>query len=133
MAYFKKAKVNRKVYDLIFGKGKIVEVYPQSHYTFMVEFKNDYQIAYTEEGIPNWGNFNEQTLYYKKDIDLTKEDFSPIKKVLSSKKIIKLRDKEKLEVRLPSGLWESTEKVDEGYLEKLLRKEQYHLFRKKKE
>ena len=132
MAYFKKAKKGRKVYDLIFGKGKIVEVYPDSHYTIMVEFKNDYQIAYTEEGLPNWGNFKDQTLFYKKDIDLTKEDFSPAKKILPSKKIIKLRDKNKLEVRLPSDIWKSVKRVDEGYIDKLLEKEQYHLFRKKK-
>ena len=132
MGYFKKAKTERKVYDLIFGKGKIVEVYEESHYLLMVEFKNDYQVAYTDEGIPNWGNFKDQTLFYKKDIDLTSEDFSPVKKILPSKKIIKLRDKNKLEVRLPSGIWKSTKRVDEDYIEKLLKKEKYHFFRKKK-
>lgn len=132
MVYFKKAKVERKVYDLIFGKGKIVEIFTDSHYTLRVEFDNDYEIFYTEEGIPNWGNFKNQTLFYKKDIDLTNEDFSPVKKILAAKKIIKLRDKNKLEVRLPSGLWKSTKRVDEIYIEKLLKKEQYHLFRKKK-
>ena len=132
MGYFKKAKTGRKVYDLIFGKGKIVEVYDDSHYLLMVEFKNDYQVAYTDEGIPNWGNFKDQTLFYKKDIDLTSEDFSPVKKILPSKKIIKLRDKNKLEVRLPSGIWKSTKRADEDYIEKLLKKEKYHFFRKKK-
>lgn len=132
MAYFKKAKVDRKVFDLIFGKGKIVDIFPDSHYILKIEFKNDYEIFYTDEGIPNWGNFKNQTLFYKKDIDLTSEDFSPVKKILSAKKIIKLRDKQKLEVRLPSGLWKSTKRVDNSYVEKLLRKEQYHLFRKKK-
>jgi len=97
----------------------------------MVEFKNDYQIAYTEEGLPNWGNFKEQTLFYKKDIDLSSEDFSPVKKILPSKKIIKLRDKNKLEVRMPSGIWKSTQRVENDYVEKLLKKEKYHLFRKK--
>jgi len=115
VGYFKKAKTGRKVYDLIFGKGKIVEVYDDSHYLLMVEFKNDYQVAYTDEGTPNWGNFKDQTLFYKKDIDLTSEDFSPVKKILPSKKIIKLRDKNKLEVRLPSGIWKSTKRVDEDY------------------
>jgi len=132
VGYFKKAKVDRKVYDIIFGKGKIVEVFEDSHYKFMAEFKNDYQIAYTEEGIPNWGLFKNQTIFYKKDIDLSKEDFSPIEKILSAKKIIKLRDKNKLEVRLPSGIWKSTKHVDVEYIEKLLKKEKYHFFRKKK-
>jgi len=131
MAYFKKAKIDRKVYDLIFGKGRIVEVYPDSYYTFMVVFKNDYEIAYTEEGIPNWGHFKEQTLFYKKDIDFESEDFSPAKKILSSKKVIKLRDKNKLEVRLPSGIWKNTKKVEEPYIDGLLEKELYYHFRKK--
>jgi hypothetical protein len=132
MAYFDKAKPGKKVYDLIFGKGKIVEVYDNSHYALMVEFKNDYQVAYTDEGMPNWGNFKDQTLFYKKDIDLTSEDFSPTTKILSAKKIIKLREKNKLEVRLPSGIWSSIKKADESYVDKLLEKEKYHLFRKKK-
>ncbi len=132
MAYFKKAKIGRKVYDLIFGKGKIVEVFDESHYKVMVEFKNDYQIAYTEEGIPNWGFFKNQTIFYKKDIDLSKEDFSPIEKILSAKKIIKFRDKNKLEVRLPSGIWKNAKRVEEDYIEALCKKEYYHLFRKKK-
>lgn len=131
MAYFKKAKVERKVYDIIFGKGKIVEVFDDSHYRFMAEFKNDYQIAYTEEGIPNWGLFKYQTIFYKKDIDLSKEDFSPVEKILSAKKIIKFRDKNKLEVRVPSGVWKNAKRVEEEYIEQLCKKELYHLFRKK--
>lgn len=131
MAYFKKAKVDRKVYDIIFGKGKIVEVFDESHYRFMAEFKNDYQIAYTEEGIPNWGLFKNQTIFYKKDIDLTKEDFSPVEKILSAKKIIKLKDKNRLQVRMPSGVWKNAKRADDAYIEQLCKNEHYHLFRKK--
>jgi hypothetical protein len=132
MAYFSKAKKGEKVYGLIFGKGKILDVYPDSFYTLMIEFENGYEVPYTDEGIPSWGNFKKQTMYYRDDIDLCNEDFSPVEKILAPKKIIKLREKKKLEVRLPSGIWKSIKKADDEYIEKILSKEQYHLFRKKK-
>jgi hypothetical protein len=58
-------------------------------------------------------------------------DFSPADKVLSNKKIIKLREKGELEVRLPSGIWSSIKKCPDEYIEDICSKEQYHLFRKK--
>ncbi|MDD3774509.1 MAG: hypothetical protein PHV08_00970 [Sulfurovaceae bacterium] len=133
MAYFSNAKKGDKVYGLIFGKGKIVDIFPDSFYSIMVEFKNGYEVPYTDEGIPGWGDFKKQTLFYRNDVDLSNEDFSPIDKVLTPKKIIKLREKKKLQVRLPSGLWTSVKKADIEYVEKMLKKEKYHLFRKKKE
>jgi len=133
MAYFSNANKGDKVYGLIFGKGKIVDIFPDSFYSIMVEFKNGYEVPYTDEGIPGWGDFKKQTLFYRNDIDLSNEDFSPIEKVLTPKKIIKLREKKKLQVRLPSGLWSSVKKADSEYVEKMLKKEKYHLFRKKKE
>ena len=131
MAYFSKAKKGDKVYGLIFGKGKIVDVYEDSFYSVMVEFDNGYEVPYTDEGIPSWGNFKKQTMFYRDDIDLCNEDFSPIDKVLAPKKIIKLREKNKLQVRLPSGIWKSIKKADPDYVENLLSTEQYHLFSKK--
>lgn len=131
MAYFSNAKEGEKVYGLIFGKGKIVKVFPNSFYSIMVEFQNGYEVPYTDEGVPGWGNFKKQTMFYRDDVDLSNEDFSPVTKVLSPKKIIKLREKNKLQVRLPSGIWKSIKKADEEYIEKILKKEQYHLFRKK--
>ena len=131
MAYFSKAKKGEKVYGLIFGKGKIVNVFPDSYYSLMVEFDNGYEVPYTEEGIPGWGNFKKQTMFYRDDVDLCNEDFSPAEKVLAPKKIIKLREKNKLEVRLPSGIWKSVNKADPSYVEKILEACQYHLFRKK--
>jgi len=132
MAYFSKAKKGEKVYGLIFGKGKILDVYPDSFYTLMIEFENGYEVPYTEDGVPSWGNFKKQTMYYRDDIDLCNEDFSPVEKILAPRKIINLREKKKLEVRLPSGIWKSIKKADDEYIEKILSKEQYHLFRKKK-
>ncbi len=131
MGYFTEAKTGEKVYGLIFGQGKIVEVFPDSFYSVIVEFKNGYEVPYTEDGIPGWGNFKKQTLFYRDDIDLSSEDFSPVDKVLTPKKIIKFREKNKLQVRLPSGIWKNVKKADPEYVEKLLKKEQYHLFRKK--
>ena len=132
MSYFKKAKKGDKVYGLIFGKGKILEVYPDSFYPIIIEFDNGYEVPYTEEGIPSWGNFKKQTMFYRDDVDLTDADFSPLEKILSPKKIIKLREKKNLEVRLPSGIWVGVKKADETYLESILKREHYHLFRKKK-
>ena len=131
MSYFKKAKVGDKVYGLIFGKGKISERYEDSHYEIMVTFSNGYEVPYTIEGIPGWGNFKKQTCFYREDIDLVRVDFSPVEKILSNKKIIKLREKGVLEVRLPSGAWENVKKCPEHYIENICESEKYHLFRKK--
>lgn len=130
--YFHKVKVNRKVYGLVFGAGKVIDVYENSHFKFMVKFKNGYEVPYTEDGVPGWGRFKEQTLYYKKDIDLSSYDFSATNKVLSIKKIIKLKDKDKLEIRLPSGVWTLYSKAIKEYCEEMLENENYHLFRKSK-
>ena len=98
----------------------------------MVSFKNGYEVPYTEDGIPGWGNFKKQTIFYKKDIDLTNVDFTPAQKILTPKKIIKLREKKKLQVRLPSGIWTDCAKCVKNYVEEMLEKEKFHLFRKKK-
>lgn len=132
MAYFDNVKVKDKVYGLVFGPGKVSAVFEDSYYKMMVKFKNGYEVPYNEDGIPGWGNFKKQTCFYKDDVDLTDVDFSPVTKVLSPKKIIKLREKKKLEVRLPSGIWSECSKCVTGYIEDMLEAENYHLFRKKK-
>jgi len=131
MAYFDDVKVGDELYGMVFGAGKVSQVFEDSHYKIMVSFKNGYEVPYTEDGIPGWGNFKKQTLYYKSDIDLTDVDFSSVTKVLSPKKIIKLREKKKLEIRLPSGVWTDCKKCVKEYIEEMLEKENYHLFRKK--
>ncbi len=132
MAYFDKVQIGDKLYGLVFGKGKVIEVFENSHYKMMVFFKNGYEVPYTEDGIPGWGNFKKQTIFYKEDIDLTDVDFTPVKKILSPKKIIKLREKKKLQVRLPSGIWTDCTKCVKNYVEEMLEKEKFHLFRKQK-
>lgn len=131
MSYFKKVKVGDKLYGTVFGAGKVTQVFEDSHYKMMVTFKNGYEVPYSEDGIPGWGNFKKQTIFYKKDIDLTDIDFLPVTKVLSAKKIIKLREKNKLEMRLPSGAWAKLSKCPLEYVELMLEQENYHLFRKK--
>ncbi|MBN2782254.1 MAG: hypothetical protein JXQ66_03330 [Campylobacterales bacterium] len=130
MSYFKKVKVGDKLFGLVFGAGEVVEVFEDGFYKMMVLFKNGYEVPYTEDGVPGWGNFKKQTIFYKTDIDLTDVDFGPVTKVLTPKKIIKLRDKKRLEVRLPSGIWTECSKYVADYIEELLENEQYHLFRK---
>ena len=130
MAYFDKVKVKDKLFGLVFGAGKVSQVFEDSHYKMMVKFKNGYEVPYTEDGIPGWGNFKKQTIFYKNDIDLTDVDFGPVTKVLSPKKIIKLREKKRLDVRLPSGVWTNCKKCVNAYIEDMLELENYHLFRK---
>ncbi len=132
MAYFDNVQVGDKLYGLVFGKGEVIEVFEDSHYKMMVSFKNGYEVPYTEDGIPGWGNFKKQTIFYKTDIDLTDVDFTPVKKILSPKKIIKLREKKKLQVKLPSGIWTDCSKCVKNYVEEMLEKEKFHLFRKQK-
>ena len=130
--YFKKVKTGDKVYGLVFGKGKVSKVFDDGFYKFMVEFQNGYEIPYTIEGIPGWGNFREQTVFYRNDIDLSSYDFSAVEKVLTPKKIIKLREKKMLEIRLPSGVWSDCTKCAEEYMEQMLERGNFHLFRKTK-
>jgi len=132
MAYFDNAKVGDKVYGLVFGKGKIIDVFDDSFYSIMVEFKNGYEVPYTVDGVPGWGNFKKQTMFYRDDIDLSKADFSPVLEKLEPEDIIKLREANNLEVRLPSGIWKSAKKAEPDYIEKMLEEEQFHLFREKK-
>lgn len=132
--YFNQAKESDSVYGLVFGKGKITKVFDEnSFYKIMVSFENGYEIPYTGDGIPKWGNFSEQTVFYRDDVDLVNVDFTPTDKLLSFKKIIKLRDRNKLEVRLPSGIWCNAVKCNDTYVEALLVAGKYCHFRKAKE
>ena len=57
-------------------------------------------------------------------------DFSSVETMATPKKIIKWKDKGKLEVKCPSGIWANAKKCPEEYLERLLSKEQFWMFRK---
>lgn len=132
-AYFHKVKEGDEIYGLVFGSGVVRSAWGDSHYSFEVEFENGDIIPYTAEGFPGWGvRFEQQTVFYKKDIDVMELDFSPVDEILTPKKIIKLRNKGKLEVRCPSGLWrDAVSGCPQHVVERYLESEQFHLFRKK--
>ena len=132
MDYFKKVKENDKVFGLVYGKGIVKSVWDNSHYSFEVEYENGSFVPYTSEGYPGWnkGKLDFQTVFYKEDIDLMDHDFAPTEDVLSVKKIIKLRDKKKLEIKCPSGLWQPVEKCPREFGEQYLEENKLHLFRK---
>lgn len=132
MQYFRNVKKDDDVFSLVFGLGVVSEVFDKNPYKLRVKFINsNYKIFYTDEGIPNWGKFKHQTLFFKDDIDLSDYDFSAITEVLSAKKIIKLRDEKRLQVRLPSGIWCDIKKNVREYSEEMFEKQMHHLFRKR--
>lgn len=130
--YFKTVEEGDKVFGLVFGPGKISSVWGDGHYTFEVEYSNGSTVPYTPEGNPAWNtsNLDFQTVFYAEDIDLMDQDFAPTEKVLSVKKIIKLRDKKKLEIKCPSGLWQPYDKCPREFAEQYLEEGKLHLFRK---
>ena len=129
--YFKNVKVGQEVYGLVFGPGKVSSVWGDGHYMFEVTYANNHTVPYTEEGIPGWSaKLDFQTVYYKKDIDITTLDISPSAKTLSVKKIIKLRLKDQLEIKCPSGIWHSIKNCPGYVMEDYLENDQRHLFRK---
>ena len=128
--YFHKVKEGQKVFGLVFGSGVIRSVWPDGYYKFEVEYNNHSTVPYTEEGVPAWaGNLDFQTVFYKEDIDVMSLDLTPTNKVLSVKKIIKLRDKKKLLVRCPSGLWQPFNKCPSYITEEYLTNGKLHLFK----
>ena len=132
--YFKLAEEDDSVFGLVYGPGKIRNVFGEGHYTFEVEYNNGFTVPYTPEGNPGWNasKLSFQTVFFKEDIDLMDYDFAPNEKILSVKKIIKLRDKKLLEVKCPSGLWQSINKCPREISEDYLEDGKLHLFRKER-
>ena len=134
MVYFKKVSEGDKVFGLVYGKGVVKSVWADSYYSFEVEYKDGSVVPYTPEGFPAWntGKFDFQTVFYASEIDLMDYDFAPTEDILSVKKIIKLRDKKKLEIKCPSGLWQEIDKCPSNVAEEYLIDNKLHLFRKTK-
>ena len=131
--YFADVKKGDEIFGLVFGHGVVDAVWGDGHYTFEVEFDNGSMIAYTPEGYPSWagGKLDFQTIYYKNDIDAFDFDIAPNDtSVLTPKKIIKLRNKKKLEMRCPSGIWCPQDKIPGFLMEENLENGLFHLFRK---
>ena len=66
MNYLENVHKGDEVFGLVFGLGKVQKVLKDSKYKCIVEFDNNNKIYYTVKGIPQWGNFQDQTLFYKK-------------------------------------------------------------------
>jgi len=128
--YFKNIKENDEVFGLIYGPGKVSNIMGDGFYAFMVTYNNGYEVPYTCDGVPGWGSFNIQTVFYKNDVDITQLDLAPSEKVLTPKKIIKLRDKSKLMMKCPSGNWLNIKECPGQLVEKYLEGEKFHLFKK---
>lgn len=133
MSYFRKVAEGDVVFGLVYGKGEVKTVWDNSHYLFEVEYKNSYVVPYTEDGIPGWSvSLDYQTVFYADDIHITDLDFTPSEKILSPKKIIKFRDKGKLEVKCLSGVWQPYEECPKSLTEKYLEDNKLSYFRKAK-
>ena len=131
MSYFKKVKEGQEVFGLVFGPGVVKSVWKDSYYTFEVLYNNHHTVPYTDDGVPGWsGPLDFQTVFYKKDIDVMSIDMAPSEKVLSAKKIIKLRDKKKLMAKCPSGIWSNVRECPNYLIEEYLEEGKLHLFKK---
>lgn len=132
MKYFSKAKEGDRVFGLVYGPGKISSVWDSdSYYNFEVTYDNNFSVPYTSDGVPGWGhNLDFQTVYYKKDIDIFDLDMSVNEEELTPKKIIKLRDKKKLMIKCPSGIWQPLECCPIQIAEQYLEDKKFYLFKK---
>lgn len=137
--YFNKVKVDEKVFSLVYGKGNVTYVLPKKHrvdgfYVFAVEYKNQHKVHYTVDGFPDWCSSEGcyQTVFYMQDVDLADMNIQPADELLSKKQISKYKEKGKLEIRCPSGIWRNVDKTPDILIKKALKKDSYHLFRKEK-
>lgn len=138
--YFKNVAVGHNIYSVVYGSGQVIfMVNPRDRmegfYTFEVEFKTGDKIFYTDDGVPNWchGAKDCQTIWYKDDIDLFEEDISPTNNILAKKRILKLRVKNKLEMKCPTGIWRDVIMCPERIIIQAVSNEKWHLFREKEE
>jgi hypothetical protein len=136
MNYFENVELGEKVYSIIYGEGVVEHVLEskmrvEGFFMFGVRYANAV-VHYTDEGIPNWCSTAgcSQTVFYKKDIDIERIDFTPIKDVMTLKKIEKNITNGLLEIRCPSGIWQSVLNVPEKLLSTAISKGDLHLFRK---
>lgn len=123
--------VGREVYGVIYGKGVVSSIYTDSFYTFEVTYDNDVIVPYTEDGVPGWGlKLGLQTVFNVEDIDLMEYDISPVKDVMTMKKLTKGLKDNTLETKCPSGIWCEISDVPETLLESYVMSGKLHLFRR---
>ncbi len=141
MHYFSKVKVRQEVFSLVYGNGIVVFALPKEHrldgfYVFAVEYEEKKNtVHYTIDGYPNWSSAAGccQTVFYKKDIDLSDMDIQPPSKIPSEKQILKYKEKGILEIQCPSGIWKNVDECPEKLMKKAFKKSKYYLFRKQKD
>lgn len=137
MNYFENVKRGDEVYSVVYGEGKVKFVLnkklrSEGFYMFMVEFNSD-SVYYTEDGIPEWCSDmgNCITIYYKDDLNKPELDFKTHDEdILSKKKIAKLKEQGKLEMRVPTGAWRNVDSCPTKVFLEALRDGRFHLFRK---
>ena len=136
--YFEKVQLKDEVYSVVYGLGEVVYISPdklrmEGFYTFEVEYADKHRTFYSDQGVPNWCNTSAcggQTIWYRDEIDLIDEDFSPSSGELSKKKILKLKLKGKLMMKCPSGIWRNITGCPERVFLRALADENYYLFKK---
>ena len=137
MSYFGFIEEKDEVYSVVYGLGTVNFIVEKrsrvdGFYTFEVLYKDGTKVFYTDDGVPNWCHTSAdcQTVWYRDDIDLINSDISPSDDKLSKKKIAKLRMKDQLEMKCPSGIWRDIKGCPERVIIEALGSEKFHLFRK---
>ena len=140
MNKFTDIKLNDEMYSIVFGLGKVIFVLAKSlrledYFIFEVQYENGQKVYYTEDGKPNWCrdiNNCTKTIYYKEEVNFDELDIKPKKKIFTKNKINELRYQDALEMMSPAGGWIDANLMPDIMVDNALQKEQYHLFRKKK-
>jgi len=134
--FINKIKLNDEVFGLIFGKGIVSYMDINSYWPIEVTYNTSegtFTVPYSEEGIPAWGGgkFDKRTVYTPEEINLMDYDISVADETtLTQKKIIKLKYKNKLEIKCPSGIWKNAKNCPSWVMEEYLQNNHLHLFRK---
>ena len=126
-----RVKTGDTVFGLVYGIGKVRNVWRDAYYKFEVEYANGQVVPYLENGVPSWYNGLEdlRTVFLPAEVELGSLDLAPVCELLPLKKIIALRRANKLIVRCPSGVWSKNTECPDGIIESYLNKGQLHLFK----
>lgn len=138
MHYLSNAKPGDKVFGLVQGHLTIKSIVPEKYRipgaaAITCENSKGKQFHYSMEGQPMWAfNYCDcRTLYRLEDVDLSDLDMATSPKLLSEKRIKKLLAKDKLQLRVPSGLWMDTDIIPKHLVDKALNNLHWHLFKEK--
>lgn len=127
---YKNIEVGMRAFALVFGKGVVKRILPDSDFVIEIEFENGHCVFYNLEGEPNWSNISFRTLYFDYDFDVFKVDTIPSEEVLKAEEIITLRENGKLLMSCPSGVFVEVEKCPNELVETNLEQKKFRLFKK---